>query len=84
MINDAIEAEASTVTAQQMKNVPRILKLKFRLGYERSTKDNFDRNGQNVDNWLADVMTHAQNYYMHSTLQHQIILEVYFDSIFLT
>ena len=32
-----------------------------------------------VDNWLAEVMTHSQAHFLHSSLRHKIILKVLFD-----
>ena len=57
-------------------NVPPILTLKIRLGYDLSTKEYFEMEGGNVDNWLAKVMTHAQAHFLHSSLKHQIIFQV--------
>ena len=76
MMNDKQEAAASAITVEQMGAVPTVLKLKFRLGYDKGVKNYLQRRGQNVDNWLAEVMTHAQNHYEHSSLKHKIIFEV--------
>ena len=74
-INELEENAASAVTAEQSSTVPRTLALKFRLGYDKGVKSYLERRGKNVDNWLAEVMTHAQNHYIHSSLQHKIIFE---------
>merc|ERR1712165_209891 len=55
-------------------------------GYDKAVKNYFETNGGTVDNWLAEVMTHSQAHYLHSSLKHQIILEntqapVYTDQI---
>ena len=76
MMNDNIEAAAAAVTGRQMRTVPSKLKIKFRLGYDLGVKNFLEGRGKNVDNWLAEVMTHAQNHYMHHTLKNNIIFEV--------
>ena len=34
------------------------------------------REGGNIENWLAQVMTHSQAHFLHSSLEHQIIFKV--------
>ena len=75
-INQQWEAAAAEVTEEQMRTVPSVLKIKYRLGYDQATRDYLEARGQNVDNWLAEVMTHSQAWYMHSSLQHKLVLEV--------
>ena len=74
--NDQWEAAAAQVSGSQRNKVPPILTLKMRLGYDKAVKNYFDKEGGNVDNWLAEVMTHSQAHYLHSSLKHQIILQV--------
>ena len=74
--NDQWEAAAAQVSAAQESTVPAKLKLRMRLGYDQAVKNYFETNGGNVDNWLAEVMTHSQAHYLHSSLKHQIILQV--------
>ena len=38
MMNDKQEAAASAITVEQMGAVPTVLKLKFRLGYDKGVK----------------------------------------------
>ena len=76
IVNDVLESEAEAVSASQMDSVPFGLKINLRLGYDRSVKNWMDNNNQNVDNWVADVFTHFQNWYLHPTLQHEIHFEV--------
>ena len=80
--NDQWEAAAAQVSAAQESTVPAKLKLRMRLGYDQAVKNYFETNGGNVDNWLAELMTHAQAHYYHSSLKHQIILEVKYYNIF--
>jgi len=84
--NDQWEAAAAQVSSAQTSTVPAIVTLKMRLGYDKAVKNYFETNGGTVDNWLAEVMTHSQAHYLHSSLKHQIILEntqapVYTDQI---
>ena len=74
--NKEWEEALQKISAAELSTVPPILRINFRLGYDRSAKEYFDREGGNVDNWLAKVMTHSQAHYLHSTLKHQIILQV--------
>ena len=74
--NDQWEAAAAQVSATQTSTVPAIMTLKMRLGYDQAVKNYFETEGGNVDNWLAEVMTHSQAHYLHSSLKHQIILQV--------
>ena len=76
-INEELEAAAAEVTAAQRTTVPTTLTLKFRLGVDRGTKEYLESRSQNVDNWLSEVMTHAQSHYTHSSLQHKIIFQVF-------
>ena len=73
---DQWEAAAAQVSASQTSTVPGIMTLKMRLGYDQAVKNYFETEGGNVDNWLAEVMTHSQAHYFHSSLKHQIILQV--------
>jgi len=73
--NDQWEAAAAQVSAAEENAVPAKLNLRMRLGYDQAVKNYFDTNGGNVDNWLAEVMTHSQAHYFHSSLKHQIILK---------
>ena len=82
--NEAIETAAAAITAEQRDAVVGKRILRFRLGYDKSVRDYFARNsGQTVDNWLAEVMTHAQAHYMHSSLPNKIIFEVTSSNIIL-
>ena len=81
-VNDLLEASVAAVTAEQETSVPSTLVVRFRLGYDKGVKQYFEGRGQNVDNWLAEVMTHAQAHYTHSSLQHKIIFEVRYAFIF--
>ena len=72
---DWVEA-AAKVSAAELSVVPPILTINIRLGYDRSTKEYFEKKGGNRDNWLAEVMTHSQAHFLHSSLEHQIILKV--------
>ena len=74
--NKELDEAIAKISAVELSTVPPILTLNIALGYDRSTKEYFDREGGNVDNWLAKVMTHSQAHYLHSTLKHQIILQV--------
>ena len=75
--NEAIEATAAVVNDEQRNNVVGKRILRFRLGYDASVRDYFAQNSkQTVDNWLAEVMTHAQAHYLHSSLENKIIFEV--------
>ena len=74
--NKELDEALAKISAAELTTVPPILTLNIALGYDRSTKEYFDREGGNVDNWLAKVMTHSQAHYLHSTLKHQIILQV--------
>ena len=74
--NDEWEAAAAKVSSAETSTVPAIITLRMRLGYDKEVKNYFETNGGNVDNWLAEVMTHSQAHYLHSSLKHQIILEV--------
>ena len=74
--NDQWEAAAAQVSGSQRNKVPAILTLKMRIGYDKAVKNYFEKEGGNVDNWLAEVMTHSQAHYLHSSLKHQIILQV--------
>ena len=74
--NDQWEAAAAQVSTAQTSAVPAIMTLKMRLGYDQAVKNYFETEGGNVDNWLAEVMTHSQAHYLHSSLKHQIILQV--------
>ena len=74
--NELQEAAAFAVTAEQTTTVPSTLTLKFRIGYDKGVKSYLRRRGKNVDNWLAEVMTHAQAHYTHSSLQNKIIFQV--------
>ena len=73
---DQWEAAAAQVSASQTSTVPGIMTLKMRIGYDQAVKNYFETEGGNVDNWLAEVMTHSQAHYFHSSLKHQIILQV--------
>ena len=77
IINEQLEAAAANVSAAQQSTVPASLALKIRLGYDKGAKQALDREGKNADNWLAEVLTHAQVHFLHSSLKHQIILQVY-------
>ena len=77
IIDEELEGAAAKVSAGQQSTVPASLALKIRLGYDKSAKQALERQGKNADNWLAEVMTHAQVHYLHSSLEHQIILQVY-------
>ena len=81
IINEEWEAAAAKVNAAQQSTVPASLALKIRLGYDKSARQALEREGKNVDNWLAEVMTHSQIHYLHSSLKHQIILQVYLSYI---
>jgi hypothetical protein len=74
--NELQEFAAFAVTAEQTTIVPSTLTLKFRIGYDKGVKSYLRRRGKNVDNWLAEVMTHAQAHYTHSSLQNKIIFQV--------
>ena len=80
--DDQLEAAAAQVRGSQRSTVPAILTLKMRLGYDKAVKNYFEKEGGNVDNWLAEVMTHSQAHYLHSSLKHQIILQVQSYEIF--
>ena len=58
------------------KAVPFYLSINVRIGYDKSTSNYFNGNREDVDNWLAEVMTQAQIYYIHESLKHNIILQV--------
>ena len=73
--NDKWEA-AAQVNSAETSAVPAIITLRMRLGYDKAVKSYFETNGGNVDKWLAEVMTHFQAHYLHSSLKHQIIFEV--------
>ena len=80
-INEQWEEAAAKVSAMQRSTVPPIIGVNIRLGFDRTTKEYFqreDRNNwrRNLDNWLAEVMTHSQVHFLHSSLKHQIILQV--------
>ena len=78
--NEEIETAAATVNYEQRNNVVGRRILRFRLGYDRSVRDYFTQNSeQTVDNWLAEVMTHTQAHYLHSSLANKIIFEVPID-----
>ena len=74
--NDQWETAAAQVSSAQTSTVPAKVTLKMRLGYDKAVKNYFETNGGTVDNWLAEVMTHSQAHYLHSSLKHQIILQV--------
>ena len=75
-VNEEIEAAAAEVTPAQRNAVPKHLTVKLRLGVDIGVKRYLERRGKTVDNWLSEVMTHAQSHYTHSSLQHKIIFEV--------
>ena len=86
VINDQWEQAAAKVTNQQRSTVPAILTIKYRLGYDRTAKKYFENQDQmygafpgNVDKWLAEMMTHVQSFFLHSSLKHQIILKVEYN-----
>ena len=76
LINEAEEKLASAVKSSEMDTVPTYLTVDFRLGYDRDVKEYLESRGQNVDNWLCEVMTIAQAHFRHSSLQHQITFKV--------
>ena len=71
------ESVALNVSQEEMANVPPVLKLKIRIGYDRGVKEYLTREGKNIDNWLAEVMTHAQAHYLHPSLRSRIYWEVH-------
>ena len=64
------------VTDEQMASVPYSINVNFRLGYDKGTKRWMMDSDQNIDNWLAEVMTHTQIHFTHSSLQHYVFLNV--------
>ena len=70
----SLEVEASEADTN---GVPFELNAKIKLGTDTSALDKIV-NGLNttVANWLADMFTHVQNHYYHSTLGHVINFEV--------
>ena len=75
-INDKLEKAAKRVSEKELRGVPKTLTLNFRLVYDKGVKDHFEGDTKKVNNWLAEVMTHVQSHYMHSSLQHKIIFKV--------
>ena len=80
IIDEQEEEAAEKVSTMQRSTVPAILTVKIKLGYDRSLLNSLMEDGRwrwrNVDNWLAEVLTHAQAHYLHSSLKQQIILKV--------
>ena len=74
--NDQFEEALAQISAAELSSVPPTMTINFRLGYDRSAREYFDREGGKIDNWLAQVMTHSQVHYLHSSLRHQIIFKV--------
>ena len=64
------------VTDEQMASVPYSINVNFRLGYDKGTKRWMMDSDQNIDNWLAEVMTHTQIHFTHSSLRHYVFLNV--------
>ena len=82
--NQEWEKKAAKISPVELRaRVPPILTLKIRLGHDLSTKEYFEKEGGNVDNWLAKVMTHTQASFLHSSLEHQIILQVNYRQMYL-
>ena len=77
IIDEELEGAVAKVSTVEQSTVPANLALKIRLGYDKGAKQVLEREGKNVDNWLAEVLTHAQVHFLHSSLKHQIILQVY-------
>ena len=74
--NEKWEKASSKVSAAELSAVPPILTLNIRMGYDKSAKQQFEKDGVNADNWLASLMTHAQVHFLDRTLRHKIILQV--------
>ena len=70
------EEALQKISAAELSTVPPILRINFRLGYDKSTKEYFEPYIESIDNWLAQVMTHSQAHFLHPSLRHQIILQV--------
>jgi len=77
IIDEELEGAAAKVSTVEQSTAPASLALKIRLGYDKGAKQVLETEGKNVDNWLAEVLTHAQVHFLHSSLKHQIILQVY-------
>ena len=69
IVNSQVEAEASVA---ESTGVPSSIKLRIRLGTDIAAKDKL---GTMVDNWLAEMFTHVQNHYHHTSLGHRINFE---------
>lgn len=70
------EKKVESVSEKKMASVPYNLNVNFRFGYDNGTKNWMDENNENIDNWLATVMTHLQLHFSHSSLEHYIFLNV--------
>ena len=79
LFDEQKEKAAAKVSRAQRREVPAMLSIKIRLGYDTSTYDHFGGDEGKVDNWLAEVMTHSQAHFLHGSLRHKIILEVVFN-----
>ena len=71
-----VENKSDSVSEELLAAVPYTIAVNFRLGYDKGTKDYLEKVNVNIDNWLAEVMTHAQVHFLHSSLQHQIFFMV--------
>ena len=54
--------------------IPSKLQAVIKFGYEEIMKRTL--NGENFDSWIADVMCHAQEHWLHESLGTEIHFEV--------
>ena len=78
-VNENWENSARNVTVEQKRAVPNYLALNIRVGYDKSVKEYFEGKGEIVDNWLSEVLTQVQLYFLHNSLKHKIIFQVHYD-----
>ena len=80
MINDEEEAFVRSAQASVGGSIPAKIKATVKFGYEDGMKAALEKHGRNFDDWIADVFTHAQVHFRHSSsLGTQIEFEVQYS-----
>jgi len=80
--NSTSQRESDAINSHTRKSIPRKMKATIKFGYEDGMKMALQREGTTFDEWIYNVVPHAQVHFQHPSLGTEIEFEVLEGSLY--